>query len=155
MRTACTLSLLGLIALTSCSKSSHGPLIKDRVPLTKVTGKVLVDGEPAPGLLIKYVPKGAIAETRQEVLGRLYVMTDKQGIFSFRTYTNGDGVPPGEYKLLMSWVSQDKDEIMRHGEVDKLGGQYLTKPYKEIKVEGAQPMDLGTIELASRTPQKK
>ena len=155
MRSDFAICLIGLCVLTSCSRPVHGPVIKDRVPLTKVTGKVLVDGEPAPGVLIKYVPKGTLPETRPEVLGRLFVVTDKNGAFSLRTYSNGDGIPQGEYKLLMTWISQDKDEIMRKGEIDKLGGQYLTKPFKEFTVDTDKPIDLGTLELASRSSQKK
>jgi hypothetical protein len=138
----------------SCSRS-RGPKVKDKVPLAKVKGKVLVDGQPASGVIVRYAPENPVAETRKEVLGRFYVMTNSKGDFALRTYANGDGVPFGDYLLTMTWFSQDKDEILRAGEVDKLGGQYAKTPYSKFKVEAAKEIDLGTIELKSPSLKKK
>jgi len=45
----------------------------------------------------------------------------------------GDGVPAGDYALLLTFFSQDKAEQIRDGEYDKLGDQYsnLQKPFQK------------------------
>ena len=139
----------------SCARSDR-PVAKDKVPLTHVTGTVIVDGEPTSGITVNYVPLGEIEEKRPQYRNGFSVQTDSNGSFSLKTYAKGDGVPAGEYALLLTYFSQDKAEQIRDGEYDKFGGLYsnLSKPFQKIKVELDQDLDLGEFELKT-VPKKQ
>ncbi len=153
------LSVAGIVCLcllqTSCSGPKR-PVAKDKVPLTHVTGTIHVDGEPVSGVNIRYVPKGEIAEKREQYVNSFNVQTNESGEFSLKTYARGDGVPEGEYGLFFTLYPQDRAEQIRDGEYDKLGEQYSNrgKPLKVIKVEVGDDVDVGTIELKS-VPKRK
>ncbi|QDU77957.1 hypothetical protein Pan97_50360 [Bremerella volcania] len=73
---------LGLgTALLGCSGNGMLP----------VEGTVTLDGQPLDGAAISFVP----AEGGRPSTGQ----TDDQGHFTLASYTAGDGVPPGEYKV--------------------------------------------------------
>ncbi len=131
----------------SCSRPKRPP-ITDKVPLTHVTGTVLVDGVPTSGVHVQYVPQGEIAERRERYLNRFFLMTGEGGKFSLSTYVNGDGIPYGEYVLEFKLLEQRLS-----GEVDKFGGNYsnIRAPFMTIKVEKDADLDLGEIELKTRT----
>lgn len=131
---------------TACSHPRR-PAITDKVPLTQVTGTVLVDGVPTSGVHIQYVPQGEIAEKRERYLNRFFLLTGDGGRFSLSTYQNGDGIPYGDYVLEFKWFEQ-----LLSGEVDKLGGRYSNakSPWMTIQVKENQDLDLGEIELKTR-----
>ncbi len=137
--------------LISCS-SSKGPLIKDKVPLTHVKGKILVDGQPTAGVIVRYYPDGPIAETRQKYLLNFQAMTFLDGSFKFQTYALGDGVPAGEYSLVFTLLEQKNS-----GEFERLAEEFTDRknPFKKIKVEPGADLDLGLIELKSVEPNKQ
>ena len=143
------------LSQASCSRSNR-PVAKDKVPLTHVTGSVIVDGEPTFGVTIRYVPVGEIEEKRPQYRNSFHVQSETDGSFSLKTYSKGDGVPAGEYAILLTYFSQDKAEQIRDGEYDKFGGQYsnLQKPFQKIKVEAGEDLDLGQLELKT-VPKKK
>lgn len=72
---------LGLSSLLGCGGTGMLP----------VEGTVTLDGEPLEGAAISFVP----AEGGRPCSGQ----TDEQGHFTLASYTAGDGVPPGEYKV--------------------------------------------------------
>ncbi len=136
-----------MLSQASCSRTKR-PLITDKVPLTHVTGTVLVDGVPTSGVHVQYVPQGEIAERRERYLNRFFLMTGEGGKFSLSTYVNGDGIPYGEYVLEFKLLEQRLS-----GEVDKFSGNYsnIRSPFMTIKVEKGADVDLGEIELKTRT----
>ena len=131
----------------SCSRPKRPP-ITDKVPLTHVTGIDLVDGVPTSGVHVQYVPQGEIAERRERYLNRFFLMTGEGGTFSLSTYVNGDGIPYGEYVLEFKFLEQRLS-----GEVDKFGGNYsnVRSPFMTIKVEKDADLELGEIELKTRS----
>lgn len=142
--------VLGLVFVSlmesACSRPGRPP-ITDKVPLTRVTGTVLVDGVPMSGVHIQYVPQGAIAEKRERYLNRFFLLSGNGGRFSLSTYQTGDGIPYGEYVLEFKWIEQRLS-----GELDKLGGHYANAklPFMIIQVEENHDLDLGEIELKTR-----
>jgi hypothetical protein len=132
--------------LSSCSQSKRPP-ITGKVPLTRVIGRVVIDGIPMQGVQIQYVPQAEIAEKRDRYLNRLFLVSGDGGLFSLSTYVNGDGVPYGEYTLEFKWVEQRLD-----GEIDRLGGFYSdpSAPFMKIRVEKGKSLDLGEIKLETR-----
>lgn len=146
--------MITCLTQVSCFRSK-APEIKDKVPLTKVTGKVLVDGEPTGGVLLRYRPESDVGEKRPEYAS-FYVHTKEDGTFTLRTYVNGDGVPQGDYKLFFQYFPATLKESRQIGDGDKLGGKYSNpkEPPKKFSVKDGSPVDLGTFELKSSVKPK-
>lgn len=136
--------ILSLFLLLTPRSHSERPEITDRVPLSHVTGKILVDGLPTSGVQVRYIPRYEIAETRDRFLNRFYVHSNDTGDFSLSTYVDGDGIPIGEYVLEFTWLEQQFS-----GEFDRLGGKYSNpeKPHIQIRVEDGKDLDLGELEF--------
>ena len=132
----------------SCSRP-QGPKLKNQVPVTKVTGTILVDGVETPNVMITYKPKGEIAETREMVLRGFNVRSFEKGKFALKTYQGADGVPAGEYMMFCQYFPIEGDDPRRTAPKDVLGGKYLTEknPAKVFTVKEGSPLDLGNIEL--------
>jgi hypothetical protein len=77
-------SLVLVAALAGCGGSRTTP----------VEGVVLLDGKPLPNASVQFVPQGA----GRDATGQ----TDASGAFSMSTSQPGDGVVPGEYKVVIS-----------------------------------------------------
>ena len=122
------------------------PPITDKVPLTRVTGKVLVDGVPTAGVQVHYAPQVEIAEKRERYRNRFFLQSGDGGKFSLSTYVNGDGIPFGEYALEFKWMEQRLS-----GEVDRFGGRYSypAPPLMKIQVNN-KSIDLGEIRLETK-----
>lgn len=134
----------------SCSRAKgNTPKIKDKVPLTKVSGKVLVDGTETSGVIVSYKPKGDIPEKREMFVRGFVVRSTAKGKFTLKTYELGDGVPAGEYQMFFEYYPAEGEDPRRTAPKDVLGGQYSNKnnPGKVIKVAEGAPLDLGSIEL--------
>ena len=140
-----------LLSSLSCQDSEHRPAITDKVPLAHVTGVVLVDEKPIPGVLIQYVPQAEIAEKRERYRNRFFLQTGEGGRFSLSTYVHGDGVPYGEYALEFKWIEQRLS-----GEFDRLGGlySYPSPTTFKITVKRGTDLDLGEIRLKAVPPRE-
>lgn len=137
----------------SCSRRATFPKVDDGVPVTKVTGRILIDDVAVPGVMVRYKPETEIGEKRPQ-FSRHYVITKNDGTFALKTYRDGDGVPAGEYSLYCQLFALDPQDARENGDEDRLGGQYSppNPPVKQFTVENGKPVDLGTIEL--KTPGK-
>lgn len=140
------LSLVPVVLLAGCSrKPAHY-----RKPTSKVTGKLVIDGdEPGSEVKIECIPV-AQADSDPAHFSMSTTMTQPDGSFEISTYQSGDGVPDGEYVLVIMWGAMN---VMSrtYGGPDKLKGKYSDPKKSEIKftVEGA-PVDLGDIELSTK-----
>src|SRR5262245_17453617 len=125
------------IACSSCNSSGLYP----------VSGKVLVNGEPAVGATVTFVRKGS-ADPLKEPTPQGTVGED--GTFTLRG-PGGDGAPPGEYVVLVEWKEGAGG---KHGRApalsapDRLKKKYLdpNKPLLtatvEAKTNNLPPFDL-------------
>src|SRR5262245_59020222 len=72
----------------------------------KVSGQVLLDGKPVPGVNVRFIPRDnarfVMAETPQGV-------TDTEGRFTLTTYYTGDGAPAGEYLVAIAFDNAPAD----------------------------------------------
>ena len=133
------------LCLISCGRSA--PEIKNKVPLTRVTGKVLVDGEPKEGVWVRYLARSATAEQRPEYKCGV-VVTDRSGDFALKTYTEKDGVPAGEYGLNFSLLAKaDSPAIKLRPELLPPECTDVKQPYQTFKVEQGNDLSLGEIQL--------
>lgn len=88
-----------VLLLAGCGSSKHPPVYK-------VQGKLLVKGQPAAGARLTLHP----AENPDPLLWKMGFPTavvQPDGSFAFTSYSEGDGAPPGNYKLVASWVEGD------------------------------------------------
>ena len=114
---AFSLSLLsaGLSALAGCGDG--------KLPLYPVTGSVLVDGKPAGGAMVILCPIEASSPELQKE--RPFGTTGPDGKFKLTTFLKDDGVPLGEYKVLVQWVAAGAAYDERSGNSDRLRGKYM------------------------------
>jgi hypothetical protein len=142
------------LSAVSCSRPQE-PKIKQKVPLTKVNGIVMVDGAGTGGVILRYKPQSDIAEKREMFVRGFTVRSAAKGKFALKTYESGDGVPAGEYRLYCEYFPAEGDDPRRTAPEDVLGGQYAEdkQPAKTFTVSEGAPLDLGTIEL--KTSPKK
>jgi len=131
-----SLMLLIVALLTGCGGS-------DRVPVNPVSGKLLVDGQPAEGAVIVFHPTSPPEKEVHKPAAR--VMAD--GTFQVTTYDAGDGAPAGDYVMTVTWGEPPSP--------DRLGGQYRDPGKSELKVtvnEGEnvlEPIVLSLVKQAS------
>ena len=137
-----TAALAIVVALVAVGCSKGGP------KLQKVTGKLLVDGQPAPGAsLLFFTPgqKGGLVPSAN---------TGPDG--SFEIYTNSKpGVMTGNYNVTVIWPDPAKvEEAMkdRSGKSDPpdlLGGKYSIPDSSPLKAEiGSGTKELPPFQLA-------
>ena len=78
---------------------------KNRVPVLPVKGKILLDGEPAVGAYVEFIQKNPTAATKNISPTS---SVDENGDFLLSTYTMGDGIPEGNYHVLVRWSTPDE-----------------------------------------------
>ena len=137
-----TAALTIVVALVAVGCSKGGP------KLQKVTGKLLVDGQPAPGAnLLFFTPgqKGGLVPSAN---------TGPDG--SFEIYTNSKpGVMTGNYNVTVVWPDPAKveealkDRSGKSDPPDLLGGKYSIPDSSPLKAEiGSGTKELPPFQLA-------
>ena len=132
----------------------HGPDPKiERDKVTKVVGKVLIDGNPQPMVAVKLSRLNGpdpSAETSKGVGVVPSGFTDEEGNFSIGTYDAGadaDGAPEGDYAVIVIWGER---ALRGRYQGDKFNGKYSNPAKSDFRVTvGDDPVDLGTIELTT------
>jgi hypothetical protein len=118
--------LLSSLLATSCSKPSRFQ------PVYPVKGRVLVDGEPAAGVTVRFAP----LDNPDDALVRPMATTDSHGWFVPATYKQHDGIPAGSYAVTMVWLPEGyKGRVEK---ANKLPASYSEPETSGIKVEIAK-----------------
>jgi hypothetical protein len=129
------LVLLLSLLVTSCAKSRF----KHVYP---VKGRVLVDGEPAEGVTVRF----RSLDDPDDELVRPMATTDANGWFLATTYKVNDGMPPGSYAVSLVWLPKGYRGPIARG--NKLPARYSKAETSEIKVQIATGENvLPTFEL--------
>ena len=110
-------------------KSMVGGELKDTV---SVSGMVRVGGEPGRRVTIFAYTKESGRKPAAECL------TKSDGTYCWNTYTECDGLPPGDYRLAFKQAASARQ---KPGAPDKLGGKYMNPNEIEfpLKVELGKP----------------
>lgn len=122
--------------------SCGGPKIKNRKPTFQVSGRVLVQSQPAEGALIIFRPLAGADTPDEWTLGFPRATVKADGSFVLETYGTEDGAPAGDYVVLVNWPPAPNPE--RRGEEptgeDRLGRRYLdpNNSLLRAKVEARQ-----------------
>jgi hypothetical protein len=135
-------SAIVFCVLVGCSRK---PMGGPRLETTPLSGKVLVDGEPATGLTVECHPESGSSAIKQP----LYAMTDTEGKFSVGMYQAGDGLPEGTYSLAFRW------EEFGRSDRDKLKTAYADPAKSKVKVTvvKGKANNLEPIELSTKNPK--
>jgi hypothetical protein len=114
----CSFALLvaGVAALSGCGDG--------KLPLYPVTGTVLVDSKPAEGAMVIFCP--VEGSSPPELLReRPFGNSGPDGKFLVTTFLKDDGIPAGDYKILVKWAVRGPAFDERSGAVDRLRGRYM------------------------------
>jgi hypothetical protein len=90
---ALTLALFTLALVCGCGSSNA-------VTCYPVTGRVMVNGQPATGAVVVFHPVDS-SEMLQAL--RPYGTVDSAGVYTLNCYSQGDGAPAGEYLVTIAW----------------------------------------------------
>jgi hypothetical protein len=109
-----------------------------------VTGSVLVDGEPAEGIVVRFFRDGLPGQTNADTP---LAVTSKEGKFALSTNGDGDGAVAGTYRVTFTWKTGNGP-----GAKDRLGGLYTklqSSPF-EVTVR-TEKTELAPFELKGAT----
>jgi hypothetical protein len=99
-RTFVRLSLLCLIASVGCGGGTE----EGRLDVYPASGKVIIQGQPASGVLVVLHPaEGSLAAQKGVQPSGT---TKEDGTFQLSSYEQDDGAPPGEYTATVQWFQQ-------------------------------------------------
>lgn len=136
------LASVGLLPLAGCGTG--------KLPLYQVSGTILVDSKPAAGAMVIFCPvEGSSSPELQKE--RPFGMTGPDGKFKLTTFLKDDGVPLGEYKVLVQWVNSAPAYDERADRSDRLRGRYMnlaTTPLAATVTE--ETVDLPPFDLKTR-----
>jgi len=139
------LAFLALL-IVSCTKQESALPAAPR-STSPATGQVLVDGQPAPKLLVTcHDNRGTDIPNAPRPVG----LTGEDGKIEFSTWQKADGIPAGEYVLTFTWREWDPYWNRFHG-TDRLKDRYADPATSTVKlsVKKDAPTELGTIELST------
>lgn len=144
------LSLIVLSLMLGCGDKGESDFVRD--PVTKVKGRLLIDGKAEPMVTVQLNRVGGPDEKAgTSKLLTVSGFTDPEGNFNIGTYDRGpdaDGAPDGEYTVTFLWGQIGLMSGRYEG--DKFEGKYADpeKSKWPVTVAGA-PVDMGTIELST------
>lgn len=136
-----------LAALVVAGCGEGGP---PKVALHPASGRVIVDGEPAAGVMVRLRPA---ADPDQLDALVPFGTTGEDGGFTLGTYEEGDGAPTGRYKVTLFWP--DRPLGLSNPE-DRLGGAYSQGRRTILEATIAEGANiLGPFEVAKAVARPK
>jgi hypothetical protein len=132
-------ALLLCVWLAGC-KDAHTPAPNHAT----VSGRLFVDGKPAEGAIIKFLPTSS-ADHPISASFTAGAIVSADGLFVTSHQMNSAGLPPGQYVMLVIWMQEPPEGGLA---MDRLQGRYSDEknPLKTF-VMGNSDLDLGAIEL--------
>jgi hypothetical protein len=123
-----------------------------RVEVVPVTGKVLVDGEPAKGVVVDFYRVGVPGV--DFAVPQPQGVSDENGVLTLSTYVSGDGGAPGEYKLVFQ-LGTTTNPLSGEVTGDAFRGRYQDPRKSKFTVTipqeaGEEPHNIGTFELTTK-----
>lgn len=125
LRALTTLRLQALLLLSLLPTSCGKPRFKSVYP---VQGRVLVNGQPAEGVTVRFVS----LDDPDDPLVRPLGTSDAGGWFTATTYKKDDGLPAGSYAVALAWLP--KGYVGPPEKVNKLSMHYSEAATSGIQV---------------------
>jgi hypothetical protein len=121
----CWVFLLGAALLLLVGPSCSSKKKEGEKPVFPVRGQVFVQGNPASGAFVLFVPVNEPAEPKDP---RPRATVEANGSFALSTYGDKDGAPAGDYIVLVTWPGGEESD-------DKLQGRYGNAKTSPLKAE--------------------
>lgn len=141
--------LLLAAACGGCSQPA-----RETATVFPVEGRFTVNGKPASGALVSFIPLTAPAEGRRAIPSQ--ARADDSGAFKLTTFHTADGAPEGDYKVTVYWPApspaaapHDDDEDTVLGP-DQLRGRFASADKSNLRAHvPAKPTNFAVVDLAS------
>jgi hypothetical protein len=149
-RVAPALALLAGLCAAGCKKDEFQKVYP-------VSGRVVVDGNPAHDCMVKLNRTFDDPHPRKVVP---YGLTNEQGEFKVTSYVTGDGAPEGEYVVTVEWRLRSGVLGQNYEGPDLLDGAFAkpdatkANPQFVVKVGGG-PAELPPFEITLTPEQRK
>lgn len=142
---------LGIGAVIAAVLPGCGESGPPRASLHPASGKVIVDGEPAAGVQVRFRP----ADDPNSLDALVpFGKTDEGGVYTLGTYEAGDGAPVGRYKVTLFWPDRPPGPQPAD---DLLGGVYTLADRTKLEaaiVEGGQAIPPFEVARPTAKPKK-
>jgi hypothetical protein len=110
------LGFLGALASVCGCSGNTAPVV------APVHGQVLYNGRPIPNAQVTFHPVGETGRAAVRPVGKV----DEQGRFSLTSFHEGDGAPPGEYRVTVVWYLA---RPVQAGSDETVSANYLPAKY--------------------------
>ena len=136
------LIVVGAVVLSGCGDG--------KLPLHPVAGSVLVDGKAAEGAMVIFCPVEG-ASSPELLRERPFGNTGPDGKFLVTTFLKDDGIPVGQYKVLVQWNAPGAAYDERSGNRDRLRGKYMNLQNTPLTAEiTEETLELPPFDLKTR-----
>ncbi len=106
-----------LLLLAACGGCGQPP--RETATAFPVEGRFTVNGKPASGALVSFVPQTPPREGRRAIPSQ--ARADDSGAFKLTTFHTSDGAPAGDYKVTLYWPAPNP-AAAPHGDDDAVLG---------------------------------
>lgn len=141
--------LLLAAALGGCGQSP-----RETATVFPVEGRFTVNGKPASGALVSFVPQTSPSDGRRAIPSQ--ARADDNGAFKLTTFHTADGAPAGDYKVTLYWPapnpaaapdSDDDDAVLGP---DQLRGRFDSVDQSNLRAHvPAKPTIFAAVDLAA------
>jgi hypothetical protein len=131
-----------------------GQPTRETATVFPVEGRFTVNGKPAGGALVSFIPLAAPAEGRRAIPSQ--ARADDSGAFKLTTFHTADGAPEGDYKVTIYWSApgpaaatsaNDDDAVLGP---DQLRGRFASADKSNLRAHvAAKPTSFAVVDLAS------
>lgn len=141
-----------LLLAAACGGCGQAP--RETAAVFPVEGRFTVNGKPAGGALVSFIPLTAPAEGRRAIPSQ--ARADANGVFQLTTFHTADGAPEGDYKVTLYWPApspaattsaNDDDAVLGP---DLLRGRFASADKSNLRARvPAKPTIFAVVDLAS------
>jgi hypothetical protein len=141
-----------LLLAAACGGCGQTP--RETAIVFPVEGRFTVNGKPASGALVSFIPLTAPDEGRRAIPSQ--ARADDSGAFKLTTFHTADGAPEGDYKVTLYWPGPSPAAAPHvDGEdaplgPDQLRGRFASAEKSNLRAHvPAKPTIFAVVDLAS------
>jgi hypothetical protein len=143
-----------MLLLLAAACGGCGQPARETAAVFPVEGRFTVDGKPASGALVSFIPQTPPSEGRRAIPSQ--ARADANGVFKLTTFHTADGAPEGDYKVTLYWPApspaaapHDDDDDASLGP-DQLRGRFASADKSNLRAHvPAKPTIYADVDLAS------
>lgn len=143
-----------MLVLLAIACGGCGQPARETATVFPVAGCFTVNGKPAAGALVSFIPQTPPAEGRRAIPSQ--ARADDNGAFKLTTFHTADGAPEGDYKVTVYWPAPTPTAAP-HGDdddgtlgPDQLRGRFASADKSNLRAHvPAKPTVFANVDLAS------